>query len=175
MLTPQEGFLFAGTLPRQRAARPARRRRTPRSSRRSPSSASSNGSLALEDGLDTEVRERGSRFSAGEKQLVSLARAALADPPVLLLDEATSSLDPGTEVEVEAALERLSEGRTVIVIAHRLSSAARADRVAVVDGGQLVELGAHAELLAAGGRYAQLYAAWRSGVGSAYGTEERRR
>lgn len=170
VLTPQEGFLFAGTLrDNVRLGRPA------------ASDAEVEAALAqlglldrfsqLEQGLDTELRERGSRLSAGEKQLVSLARAALADPPVLILDEATSSLDPGTEVEVEAALERLSAGRTVIVIAHRLSSAVRADRVAVVDGGRLVELGSHAELVDAGGRYAELYAAWLAGVGGAYGGE----
>src|SRR5205823_2144424 len=115
---------------------------------------------SLAEGLDTEVRERGSRLSAGEKQLVSLARAALADPAVLVLDEATSSLDPGTELHVEQALERLMEGRTVVVIAHRLSTAERADRVGVVDEGRLVELGAHDELVEAGGRYAALYATW---------------
>src|SRR6185503_11600357 len=85
---------------------------------------------ALPDGLDTEVRERGSRLSAGEKQLVSLARAALADPTVLVPDEATSNLDPGTEHAVERALERLTTGRTVVVVAHRLSTAARCDRIA---------------------------------------------
>jgi ATP-binding cassette subfamily B protein len=114
----------------------------------------------LPEGLDTEVRERGSRLSAGERQLVSLARAALADPTVLVLDEATSNLDPGTEHQVERALERLMEGRTVIVVAHRLSTAARADRIGVVDDGRLVELGSHEELLAHEGRYASLYAAW---------------
>src|SRR5215218_9735279 len=86
----------------------------------------------LPEGLATEVQERGSRFSAGEKQLVSLARAALVDPSVLVLDEATSSLDPGTELLVERALERLMQGRTSIVIAHRLSTAERCDRDAVV-------------------------------------------
>jgi ATP-binding cassette subfamily B protein len=79
---------------------------------------------------------------------------------VLVLDEATSSLDPGTEVLVEAAVDRLLDGRTVVVIAHRLSTAERADMVGVVDGGRLVELGAHAELVAAGGPYAALYATW---------------
>src|SRR5690606_28174813 len=103
-------------------------------------------------GLATVVNERGSSLSAGERQLVSLARAALADPAVLVLDEATSSLDPGTEVLVERALERLVEGRTVIVIAHRLSTAERADRVGVVADGALVELGTHGELVARGGR-----------------------
>jgi ATP-binding cassette subfamily B protein len=79
---------------------------------------------------------------------------------VLVLDEATSSLDPGTEALVEAAVVRLTEGRTVIMVAHRLSTAERADRVAVVAGGQLVEIGPHQELVAAGGRYAAMYATW---------------
>ena len=109
---------------------------------------------AFPDGLDTEVRERGSRLSAGERQLVSLARAALADPTVLVLDEATSNLDPGTEQSVEQALERLMHGRTVVVVAHRLSTAARADRIGVVFDGRLAELGSHDELVALGGHYA---------------------
>ena len=119
---------------------------------------------AQADGLSTEVHERGSSLSAGERQLVSLARAALADPAVLVLDEATSSLDPGTEVLVERALERLVAGRTVIVIAHRLSTAERSDRVGVVADGHLVELGTHADLVAQGGRYAQLYQSWVGGL-----------
>jgi ABC-type multidrug transport system fused ATPase/permease subunit len=114
----------------------------------------------LPAGLETEVRERGSRLSAGEKQLVSLARAALADPALLVLDEATSSLDPGTELLVEEALERLMAGRTVVVIAHRLSTAERADRIGVVDAGGLIELGTHQQLLDEGGRYAALFATW---------------
>ncbi len=112
------------------------------------------------------MRERGSRLSAGEKQLVSLARAALADPALLVLDEATSSLDPGTEALVEGAVDRLLEGRTVVVIAHRLSTSERADLVGVVDGGRLVELGTHADLVAAGGAYARLYATWVAGTGA---------
>ena len=107
-----------------------------------------------------EVRERGSRLSAGERQLVSLARAALANPELLVLDEATSNLDPGTEAIVEAAMGVLMEGRTVVVIAHRLSTTERADRVAVIDDGRLVELGTHAELVRAEGRYAALFASW---------------
>jgi ATP-binding cassette subfamily B protein len=118
--------------------------------------------VAFPDGLETEVREGGSRLSAGEKQLISLTRAALADPAILVLDEATSNLDPGTEHAVEQALERLMEGRTVIVVAHRLSTAARADRIAVIDEGRLAELGTHDELVAQGGRYAALYGAWSS-------------
>jgi ATP-binding cassette subfamily B protein len=110
------------------------------------------------------VRERGSRLSAGEKQLVSLARAALADPEVLVLDEATSSLDPGTERLVEHAIENLMAGRTVVVIAHRLSTSERADRVAVVDAGRIVELGPHAELVGAGGPYSKLFATWTAGL-----------
>ncbi len=125
----------------------------------------------LPEGLRTEVRERGSRLSAGEKQLVSLARAALADPAVLVLDEATSSLDPGTEVVVEQAMTRLMEGRTVIVIAHRLSTAERADLVGVVADGRLLELGTHQELLARGDRYAALFATWSGGQGGISGPE----
>ncbi len=122
---------------------------------------------ALPDGLQTEVQERGSRLSAGERQLVSLARAALANPAVLVLDEATSNLDPGTESTVEHALNALMEGRTVIVIAHRLSTAERADRVAVVDSGGILELGPHAELVALGGRYSALFASWSGGLAAA--------
>jgi ATP-binding cassette subfamily B protein len=111
-------------------------------------------------------------LSAGERQLVSLARGALADAEVLVLDEATSSLDPGTEAEVEAAVSALMEGRTVIVIAHRLSTAERADRVAVVDEGHLGELGTHDELLGRGGRYAALFASWAGGQGPEAGAFE---
>ena len=114
--------------PRQHPHRPGRRHRR-RSRRRRRRARLRERFDALPDGLDTEVRERGSRLSAGERQLVSLARAALADPAVLVLDEATSNLDPGTEHVVERALERLTEGRTVVVVAHRLSTAERADRV----------------------------------------------
>jgi len=115
---------------------------------------------AVEEGIHTEVRERGSRLSAGERQLVSLARAALVDPAVLVLDEATSNLDPGTESIVEQALERLMADRTTIVVAHRLSTVRRADRIAVIDHGELTELGSHDELVAGGGRYAALADAW---------------
>jgi ATP-binding cassette subfamily B protein len=94
-----------------------------------------------------------------------LARAALANPDVLILDEATSNLDPGTEAVVEKALTALMTGRTVIVIAHRLSTAERADRVGVVDDGQLLELGPHRQLLDLGGRYSALYSAWRGQKG----------
>ncbi len=159
VVVPQEGFLFNGTLMENvRLARPDA------TDDQIVDAMHSIGILhrfaVLPDGLHTEVRERGSRFSAGEKQLISLARAALADPEILVLDEATSSLDPGTEAIVEEAMERLSEGRTTIVIAHRLTTAARADRVAVVAGGSLAEVGTHEELIAAGGHYAALFSAW---------------
>ena len=162
VVVPQEGFLFNGTLMENvRLARPDA------TDDQIVDAMDSIGILhrfaVLPDGLHTEVRERGSRFSAGEKQLISLARAALADPEILVLDEATSSLDPGTEAIVEEAMERLSEGRTTIVIAHRLTTAARADRVAVVAGGSLAEVGTHEELIAVGGHYAALFSAWAGG------------
>jgi len=161
-VVPQEGFLFNGSLLENvRLARPGA---TDDDVVAAMASIGILGRFAsLPEGLDTEVRERGSRFSAGEKQLVSLARAALADPAILVLDEATSSLDPGTEAVVEEAMERLSHGRTTIVIAHRLTTAARADRVAVVAGGTLSEVGSHDELIARDGHYAALYAAWAGG------------
>ncbi len=160
VVVPQEGFLFDGTVADNlRLARPDA---TDDELREALVAIDALDRFeAFPDGLDTEVRERGSRLSAGERQLVSLARAALVDPAVLVLDEATSSLDPGTEALVEHALDRLMRGRTTIVVAHRLSTVQRADRVAVVDHGELVELGTHAELVAERGRYAALAAAWK--------------
>ena len=159
IVVPQEGFLFAGTL-----------RDNVRVGRPEATDADVEEALrvlgllerfaAFPEGLETEVRERGSRLSAGERQLVSLARAALADPSVLILDEATSNLDPGTEHAVERALEHLMHGRTVVVVAHRLSTAARADRIGVVFDGRLAELGTHDELVARDAHYAELYRAW---------------
>lgn len=115
---------------------------------------------ALPEGLDTQVRERGSRLSAGERQLVALSRAALVNPAVLVLDEATSNLDPGTEMLVEAALEKLMHGRSVIVVAHRLSTVQRADKIAVVADSRISEIGTHQELTALGGHYALLASTW---------------
>jgi ATP-binding cassette subfamily B protein len=114
----------------------------------------------LPAGLDTPVHERGVSLSSGERQLLALARAFLAHPRVLVLDEATSSLDLRSEGMVEAALDVLLEGRTAIIVAHRLSTAMKADRILVVDHGRIVESGPHDELVAAGGRYAELYAQW---------------
>jgi ATP-binding cassette subfamily B protein len=114
----------------------------------------------LPEGLDTEVGQRGANLSAGERQLVALVRAALVDPDVLVLDEATSSVDALTEVRISRALDRLSAGRTTIAIAHRLSTAARADRVLVLEHGRLVEDGPHADLATRDGAYARMYLAW---------------
>ena len=155
VVVPQEGHLFGGTI--------ADNVRLGRPSATDEEVAAALRALGAGDrfpDIGMEVSERGSQLSAGERQVISLARAFLADPRVLILDEATSSLDPGTEFEVERAVEALMEGRTVIVIAHRLSTAERADRVAVVDGGRLAEVGTHAELVARGGRYAGLFASW---------------
>jgi ATP-binding cassette, subfamily B, bacterial len=120
----------------------------------------------LPAGLDTWVHERGSSLSSGERQLLALGRAFLAGPRVLVLDEATSNLDLRSETRVERALDVLLQGRTAIVIAHRLATAMRADRIAVVDDGGIVELGSHAELVALGGRYAAMHATWIAHSGS---------
>jgi ATP-binding cassette, subfamily B, bacterial len=114
----------------------------------------------LPDGIDTRVHERGSSLSAGERQLLALARAFLARPRVLVLDEATSNLDLASERRIEQALDALLEGRTAVIIAHRLATAMRADRIAVVVDGHIAELGPHDELVAAGGHYAGLAETW---------------
>ena len=159
VVVPQEGFLFDGSV--RDNVRIARAEASDVEVEQALRDAGVHQRFAdLPEGLDTPVQERGARLSAGERQLVSLARAALVNPAVLVLDEATSSLDPGTEALVEQALDRLVQGRTVIVIAHRLTTAARADRIGVVADGCLAEVGTHAELLALGGRYAALYASW---------------
>jgi ATP-binding cassette subfamily B protein len=163
VLLPQEGHLFTGTIADNvRLARPdATDDEVRRALRRI-------GVLdrfeSLPHGLETDVQTRGLRLSAGERQLVGIARVALADPTVIVLDEATSSLDPATEAAVERALAAVAQGRTVITIAHRLSTAERADRVAVMEHGRLVEVASHDELVEQGERYARLWASWQAGL-----------
>ncbi|NQV96168.1 MAG: ABC transporter ATP-binding protein [Acidimicrobiaceae bacterium] len=159
VVVPQEGFLFNGTIRDN-----VRIARVTATDAQVDAALESLGILErflqLPDGLETQVRERGGRLSAGERQLVALGRAALVDPAVLVLDEATSNLDPGTEAEVEHALERLMSGRTTIVVAHRLTTVQRADRIAVINNARIVELGTHLELIALSGHYAVLARAW---------------
>jgi len=164
-VVPQEPFLFAGTMRDNIAfARPD-------ATDEEVAEAVDRVGLRelvdrLPEGVDTPVHERGVSMSSGERQLVALARAFLAHPRVLVLDEATSNLDLKSETQVEAGLEALLEGRTAIIVAHRLSTAMRADRIAVVDDGRILELGSHDELVARGGRYAEMYAAWTAHLGT---------
>ncbi len=160
-VVPQEPFLFAGTVRDNITF--SRVGATDDEVREACSAVGLDDLLArLPDGLDTLVHERGSSLSSGERQLLALARAFLARPRVLVLDEATSSLDLKSEAQVERALDVVLEGRTAIVIAHRLATAKRADRIAVVDRHGIVEIGTHDELVALGGEYAALYAVWAS-------------
>ena len=163
MFVPQEGHLFSGTI-----AENVRLGRPDASDDETRDALRRIGALerfeALPGGLETDVRSRGVRLSSGERQLVSLARVALADPSVVVLDEATSSLDPQTEAAVEQALAVLSQNRTMITIAHRLSTAERADRVALMEASRLVEVASHDELVEQGDRYARLWASWQAGL-----------
>ncbi len=163
-VVPQEPFLFAGTMRDNIAfARPG-------ATDAEVMEAVHRVGLTelierLPEGVDTPVHERGVSMSSGERQLVALARAFLAAPRVLVLDEATSNLDLKSETKVEAGLDAVLEGRTAIIVAHRLSTAMRADRIAVVDDGRILELGPHDELVARGGRYAEMFEAWTAHLG----------
>jgi len=159
VVVPQEGFLFTGTIASNVAYG-----RQPHPRERVEQAFAELGLLdwlaTLPEGMDTDVGQRGESLSAGERQLVAIVRAYLANADVLVLDEATSAVDPATESRINRALTGLTEGRTSIAIAHRLSTAEAADMVVVVDAGRVVEVGSHAELVAAGGRYARLHASW---------------
>ncbi|MEX2645774.1 MAG: ABC transporter ATP-binding protein, partial [Gaiellaceae bacterium] len=158
-IVPQEGFLFAGTVHDNIAFG------TPGATREEVIRAAETVGAhefveRLEDGYDTELQERGTRLSLGQRQLVAFARALLADPRILVLDEATSSVDIGTERKIERALRRLLADRTAFIIAHRLSTIRDADLIVVLEHGRVVEQGSHAELMARRGLYTSLYGDW---------------
>ncbi len=158
-MVPQDGFLFDETL--RENIRFGRPQATDVDIEQAVRTLGLDDWIAtMPDGLDTPAGERGEGISVGERQLVALIRAQLADAGLLILDEATSAVDPETEVRMAEALERLSEGRTTISIAHRLSTAERADLIVVMDRGRIVERGSHAELLALGGVYSALHGDW---------------
>lgn len=163
VMVPQEGFLFDGTVGDN--VRYGRRDATAGDLRAAFAELGLDEWLdGLPLGLDTPVGERGDSLSVGERQLVSLARAYVANPSCLILDEATSAVDPATEVRLSRAVESLTAGRTTIAIAHRLSTAERADQILVMEHGRLVEVGHHDDLVAAGGPYGRLHERWLAGT-----------
>ncbi|MFL5922655.1 MAG: ABC transporter ATP-binding protein [Gaiellaceae bacterium] len=162
-IVPQEGFLFAGTVSENIAF--GRPDAPPEEIVRAAETIGAHDFiLRLEDGYETQLQERGSRLSLGQRQLVALARALLADPRILILDEATSSVDIGTERKIERALRTLLAGRTAFVIAHRLSTIRDADLIVVLEHGRVVEQGSHDELLRERGLYTSLYGDWAADV-----------
>jgi ABC-type multidrug transport system fused ATPase/permease subunit len=155
-LVPQEPFLFSGTV--RNNIRYSRPEATDDAVREAALHISNGEWLAdLPKGLDTDVGERGASLSMGQRQLVALARVLLKDPAIFILDEATASVDPFTEMQIQEGLETLMRDRTAIVIAHRLSTIKHADRIIVMDHGQIIDEGTHAELMQRGGHYAELY------------------
>jgi ATP-binding cassette subfamily B protein len=162
-IVPQEGFLFAGTVAENIAfGRPDAH--ADEIVRAAQTVGAHEFVLRLEDGYETQLGERGSRLSLGQRQLVAFARALLADPRILILDEATSSVDIGTERRIEQALRLLLADRTAFVIAHRLSTIRDADLIVVLEHGRIVEQGSHDELLARRGLYTSLYGDWAAEV-----------
>ena len=169
VLVPQEGFLFDGTLAQNVAYGLRHEDGTTAAQDDDVRIRAAIEALGLDgwvdelaDGLDTPVGQRGESLSAGERQLVALARAYLAEADLLLLDEATSAVDPATEVRIARALDSLTRGRSTLTIAHRLSTAEAADTVVVVEAGRVVEVGHHDDLVARDGHYAAMHAAWVS-------------
>jgi ATP-binding cassette, subfamily B, bacterial len=162
-IVPQEGFLFAGDVSENIAfGRPGSTREEIESAARAVGADEFIGKL--EHGYETQLGERGSRLSLGQRQLVAFARALLADPRILILDEATSSVDIGTERRIERALRRLLHGRTAFIIAHRLSTIRDADLIVVLEHGKIVEQGTHDELIGQSGLYLSLYGDWAENV-----------
>jgi len=162
-IVPQEGFLFAGTVRDNIAF--GRPNASPEDVIAAAGAVGAHDFvLRLEDGYETELQERGSRLSLGQRQLVALARALLADPRILILDEATSSVDIGTERKIEQALRLLLAGRTAFIIAHRLSTIRDADLIVVLEHGRIIEQGSHDELLSRRGLYTSLYGDWAEDV-----------
>jgi ATP-binding cassette subfamily B protein len=160
---PQEGFLFAGTVHENIAF--ARPEAAPDEIVRAAQAVGAHEFiLRLEDGYETQLGERGTRLSLGQRQLVAFARALLADPRILVLDEATSSVDIGTERRIEEALRILLADRTAFIIAHRLSTIRDADLIVVLEHGRVVEQGSHDELLQRRGLYTALYGDWAADV-----------
>jgi ATP-binding cassette, subfamily B, bacterial len=158
-IVPQEGFLFAGTVTENIAF--GRPDAAPEDVVRAAQAVGAHDFIMrLEDGYETQLQERGTRLSLGQRQLVALARALLADPRILILDEATSSVDIGTERKIEQALRLLLAGRTAFIIAHRLSTIRDADLIVVLEYGQIVEQGTHDELMERRGLYTSLYGDW---------------
>ncbi len=158
-IVPQEGHLFAGTVAENLAF--GRPDAGDDELRAAADAVGATGFIeAMPDGFDTRINDKGSGLSAGQRQLISFARALVADPRLLILDEATSSVDLRAEQLIEDALRGLLEGRTAIIIAHRLSTIRDADRIVVLEGGRIVEQGTHDELVEAGGHYAGLYGDW---------------
>jgi ATP-binding cassette subfamily B protein len=156
---PQEAFLFSGTL-RDNIAYGRDDAPDAEVERAARAVGAHEFIAALPGGYRHELSERGRSLSAGQRQLIALARAELVDPALLLLDEATSNLDLATEARVAAAMHRVSRDRTTVLIAHRLQTAQSADRIVVLDGGRVVEMGTHEELLERGGAYAAMWQAF---------------